>query len=1167
MSPRSGRRSRVSTVRLLLPLLVLTAAHARVPQPYDEDGDAALYRWRTRGHHRRRPGATPAAGAGADAGLVTVHLVPHAHLDVGWLKTVDECWYGANASIQDAAVRDILEAVVGALALNPERTWTLGEQAFFQRWWHAKANNNNASHDSPARALVRRLVADRQLVFVDGGWSQHDTGATHYTTMVDQTAYGQRWIKEQFGVAPRVGWHLDPFGHTATQGALLSAAVGFDAFFFARIDYQDRDARRARGDMEMVWRPSPSLGSNHSILAGALPVGSYCSPPGYDFAQFPVEDDPLLEGLNLQAYVDRFVADMTEYASYVRGSHVMVLMGCDYAFKDAATYYNSLDGLIRAVNRDGRMRARYSDPNTYVDAKHAEQQRNGSTLSFPLKTDDFIPISQDFPATGPKSELRGHMYWTGYFTSRPGLKRMIRESSAYLRAARTLQVLARLDDAATPDPAWPAPGGMDVLASAVGVGAHHDAATGTERQPVAFDYAKRLARGLTAADVFVHAALGKLAADDGDASDAVTDFAPPCRLLNESICGASSSVLGGEPPPPSPSPQQQHQQRAAVLRLVLFNPASHLLVGSRVRLPAGHEWPAPTASVTVTDVATGEAIPGGAVLVPTTPFASPAQAAACGAEGSQASEASTVAVQFRVDLPPLAARTLDVQITRPPADDSLPPDTTSTTILTTLHVPPDTPFPIVLENDLVRAIFDPKTGRLAAVEDLTSGEHASVDQGFFYYPASHSGPWMMRPDVKSPGDAICASGCEASLRVTRDNATGTIVEVHQVFGDSHHDAEDAAWVAQTARLEGGLLELEWTVGPVPVDGDWSSSKEVFSRFASDLGSGDAWTADSNGYEYVRRRRDHRDTYTLNLTEPIAANVVNVNAAVYLRDATRDLVVLNDRSQGATSLRPGELDVFVHRRLLGCDYPGGGGVEPLNETRGFACDPTGGVKPRRWGPGVVVRGTHRLALTKAGRAARVYRDGHERMLRAPVLAIVAGNISSGRGPPPAPRRTKGGAEKAQRETVRGGPLPLPDNVMVLSIERMPGQGASSALVRLQHKYAVGEDPVLSQPARVSLAAVGRLFPAGVLAEGWASAMVEMSLTANQEVATMRRRLRWRVDGEPESEERHIKNDEEKAKEVSRGVLGEGASSAIELGPLQIRAFRIPLRPTPPRPTTS
>lgn len=53
----------------------------------------------------------------------------------------------------------------------------------------------------------------------------HDEAATHYIDMVDQTALGHRFLKEEFGVTPRIGWQIDPFGHSAVQAYLLGAEV------------------------------------------------------------------------------------------------------------------------------------------------------------------------------------------------------------------------------------------------------------------------------------------------------------------------------------------------------------------------------------------------------------------------------------------------------------------------------------------------------------------------------------------------------------------------------------------------------------------------------------------------------------------------------------------------------------------------------------------------------------------------------------------------------------------------------------------------------------------------------------------------------------------------------------------------------------------------------
>jgi alpha-mannosidase len=66
----------------------------------------------------------------------------------------------------------------------------------------------------------------------------HDEAATHYVGMLDQTTLGHRFLRDEFGIAPTVGWQLDPFGHSATQAALLGAEIGMDALFFGRLDYQ-----------------------------------------------------------------------------------------------------------------------------------------------------------------------------------------------------------------------------------------------------------------------------------------------------------------------------------------------------------------------------------------------------------------------------------------------------------------------------------------------------------------------------------------------------------------------------------------------------------------------------------------------------------------------------------------------------------------------------------------------------------------------------------------------------------------------------------------------------------------------------------------------------------------------------------------------------------------
>lgn len=55
----------------------------------------------------------------------------------------------------------------------------------------------------------------------------HDEAAAHYIDMIDQTTLGHRFVKQEFNVTPRIGWQIDPFGHSAVQAYLLGAEVCF----------------------------------------------------------------------------------------------------------------------------------------------------------------------------------------------------------------------------------------------------------------------------------------------------------------------------------------------------------------------------------------------------------------------------------------------------------------------------------------------------------------------------------------------------------------------------------------------------------------------------------------------------------------------------------------------------------------------------------------------------------------------------------------------------------------------------------------------------------------------------------------------------------------------------------------------------------------------------
>ena len=70
----------------------------------------------------------------------------------------------------------------------------------------------------------------------------HDEACPYFEDMINNMMHGHQFVLKEFGVKPKVAWHIDPFGHS-TANARLFAEMGFDAWFFSRLDYQDKVKR------------------------------------------------------------------------------------------------------------------------------------------------------------------------------------------------------------------------------------------------------------------------------------------------------------------------------------------------------------------------------------------------------------------------------------------------------------------------------------------------------------------------------------------------------------------------------------------------------------------------------------------------------------------------------------------------------------------------------------------------------------------------------------------------------------------------------------------------------------------------------------------------------------------------------------------------------------
>jgi len=311
------------------------------------------------------------------------------------------------------------------------------------------------------------------------------------------------------------------------------------------------------------------------------------------------------------------------------------------------------------------------------------------------------------------------------------------------------------------------------------------------------------------------------------------------------------------------------------------------------------------------------------------------------------------------------------------------------------------------------------------------------------------------------------------------------------------------------------------VGSIPIDD--CVGKEVITRWTSSVETEKMWYTDSNGREFQQRIRNYRPTWPLQVNEPISGNYVPMNAISYIQDSTYQLTFLNDRSQGCGSIEDGQLEIMVHRRLLGDDSRGVG--EPLNETSSITPYPN----PLRIGPGMPVVGRHFVILETPQDSLSVARPLASRIFSP--LSVAFSPMSAG-----------GNSVQSwiQNFNVQGGQssAELPVNVEMMTLQTWPDDGTS--IIRLAHQFAVNEDPVLSQPVTVDLNTLFDTFTVTLVQE--------LSLSANQPLSNVHL-YQWQTSSIGQEGTVLVGGDNQPIRRVPV------KDSLITLQPMEIRTFQI------------
>ena len=761
-------------------------------------------------------------------------------------------YYLGTGPIHGRDVSQILQMVTAGLLANPARKFSVVEQAYFQIWFETQT--------SVIQAQVRGLVANKQLQFLNGGWSMHDEANPTYVDMLDNTALGIRNIVDNFGSTsiPTLAWQIDPFGHSAFQGVLSSALGGYIGVFWAResADFK-MNCCGAAAKLERVWRPSPSR-PEIATFQGIFPDAGYGTPGEVSRCDYPGQapkDD--CDVSHVAGDMPAFISDIYQFRlGNYRSNDIYLNFGDDFTWENGDKYWPYLDGLIDALNADkaGRFNATYTTATEYV------RLRLATAASLPVYQASANGSSDFFPYTDSSD---GHNLWTGYFTSRPSFKGFVRVTSALQQAARQLQVL--VGGVADLGPSNP----LFALERALGVAQHHDSVAGTAMQNVNDDYCLILENGRAPAYAYASAAFARATGYAG------APFAA-CPLANVSLCPALES--------------------GAATVAVLYNSLGAAAPFAPVRLPAG--FPPGVASYTVYDAA-GALVT--AQLVPLSPRDAALRALYNG---------SAMPVQWLCFTAALPAAGFAAYFVVPSA--AAVPSTHESSL------EPLAGADAVLSNGAIAVTVSAATGWPSAFADLGAGLVQPLAQSWRRY-IGFDGQSALNGSKQASGAYIFRPATQDAAPLAGD--TAVLVLRGPVLNLTQHTL---AYVDQETRVWAGAAaaELEWTVGPV--DGvSTKESHEVITRYESGLATGGVWVTDSNCREGQLRVRNRRANYTTVVSEPTSSNYYPVNCLIRASSADVTVAVAVDRSEGGSSLVDGALELMVHRRMQHDDGRGVG----------------------------------------------------------------------------------------------------------------------------------------------------------------------------------------------------------------------------------------------------
>lgn len=382
-------------------------------------------------------------------------LAESSHWDPNWLYTSEEYYTRFVDS-------NLLQAL-SELTREPRRIYSVECMFFLRMFWERHPE---------LQETIRSLTNKGRLRLTSSGVTSADTLLPTAEALLHDLLLGQEWLRRN-GMQPEPGlaYFPDCFGHTPALPALLNAA-GFQMTAFSRLDGMymiatDFDSKASfprpgssaellqqrEKTLDFVWRaPDGSQVLAHwnaytyfqgDMIAYRGLARAYMLPR---FLSYPDRSDRLV-ARRIQEYTAQLVP-------YSRTPYLFCPMGMDFV-------------------------APVPDLLTLLDRYNQRHYPETGTWVVNAGLDDYLELVDCYRDQLPVLELDPNPYWTGFYTSRPVLKKRCHELWDKLLLTERLSVLESPSAHTSQDlpelhNAW----------WAAATSNHHDFITGTSPDPV-----------------------------------------------------------------------------------------------------------------------------------------------------------------------------------------------------------------------------------------------------------------------------------------------------------------------------------------------------------------------------------------------------------------------------------------------------------------------------------------------------------------------------------------------------------------------------------------------------------------------------------------------------------------------------------------------------------